>query len=122
LFKKEGIMSDPKALQTQKQDDPLQKYRNQRVPKSCARCPFSTQMYLAGGLVELHVCGHPKSFEVKGGMLAIDVWEPPTEDCPFVHNEIKHEGKPVRRWLSHFFLRRAKKMKPPQGMGGGGNP
>lgn len=81
------------------------------VPQACFACPYITKMIVLGD-VGIPVCGHPESFDIKGGILAVEAAEPPTEDCPFVHYEEKYKNSPIRRWFKRRMLRAKKRLDP----------
>lgn len=88
--------------------------QNPWVPVKCFACRYLTSMPVAEG-VTLHFCGHPKSFQIKGGMLAVDPMDDIEDDCPFKHYEEKYKNKPIRRWFMRLWLRRAKRVDPSRG-------
>lgn len=106
-----GIHAEEKMTQigqVAKKEKPEQ---NPWVPVKCFACRYLTSMPVAEG-VTLHFCGHPKSFQIKGGMLAVDPMDDIEDDCPFKHYEEKYKNKPIRRWFMRLWLRRAKRVDP----------
>lgn len=88
--------------------------RNKHIPRMCYSCKYLEVMPLVGDL-ELHVCGHPESFNIKGGMNAVSPMDAPNEDCPFRVYEEKYKNNFIMRWFWRWKLRRAKRVSPNRG-------
>lgn len=88
--------------------------RSDWVPSRCMNCRYASSYRLHADFPPTNVCGHPKSYEIKGGPNVLYIMDPPTEDCPFLHYEEKYKENTFSnfflRWFWRIRLRLSKKM------------
>lgn len=90
--------------------------RSEWIPNRCFNCKFVTSHQFHPEFPPLNFCGHPKSLSIKGGPNALNLMDPPTEDCPFRHFEERYNGDkwwhPIPRWFWRIRLRMSRRLDP----------